>query len=53
MKKDYTVTNKFKYQCYGCTNDIGEYPDNDLNRVLTCPICKMTQKAREELYIVL
>lgn len=44
---------KFRYQCYGCTNDVGEFVENKVGISVTCPTCGMTQNTKEENYILL
>lgn len=53
MKKNIEeIKTRFRYQCWGCTNDTGIYDDHN-ERVVTCPTCKMSQKTKPENYIVL
>lgn len=44
---------KFRYQCHGCTNDIGSYAEDEVGVTVTCPKCGKVQTTVAENYIAL
>lgn len=44
---------KFRYQCHGCTKDVGVFDKAEVGKSVTCPHCGMSQNTKEENYIIL
>lgn len=58
QKEDATVLQapkvlKFRYQCHGCTNDLGLFEDNVAGKTVTCGRCGKAQQTKIENYIAL